>query len=170
MSTYQLEPRNDRQFVRKIKNLDQYDKKSSKTIYKMRQTLVDSVVYTVVWKRDRQTSANRKVYAGRKGYMWCRAGHGSWVGSEGIWRHGYAVCRRKVSSFEAWKYKKLEGSYFECQILEHTTEIGLRMTARSNNWEELSKASKCIGKYVLVGNIIYRKSKLNEGNKLKFST
>jgi hypothetical protein len=75
-----------------------------------------------------------------------------------------------VSSFEVSKYKKLEGRYFERQILEHTTEIGLRMTAGSNNCEELSKTSKHIGKYVLVGNIIYRNSKLNEGNKLKFKT
>jgi len=50
--------------------------------------------------------------------------------------------------------------------LEHITEIGLQMTARSNNWEEQSKASKYIGKYVLVRKIICRKSKLNDGNKL----
>ena len=75
---------------------------------------------------------------------------------------------RKVPSFEVRKYKKMEGRNFECQILEHMTE--LMMTARSNNWEELSKASKYIGKYVLVGKIIYRKSKLNEGNKLNLKT
>ena len=54
--------------------------------------------------------------------------------------------------------------------MEHITEIGLRMTARSNNWEELSKASKYIGKYVLVGKITYGRSKLNEGNKLNLKT
>ena len=77
---------------------------------------------------------------------------------------------RKVSNFEVWKYKKFEGRYFECQILEHITEIGLQMTARSNNWEEQSKASKYIGKYVLVRKIICRKSKLNDGNKLNWKT
>ena len=39
-----------------------------------------------------------------------------------------------------------------------------------DSWEELSKASKYIGKYVRVGKIIYRKSKLNEGNKLNLKT
>ena len=46
----------------------------------------------------------------------------------------------------------------------------LRMTARSNNWEEPSKSSNYIGKYVLVGKIIYRKSKLDEGNTLNLKT
>ena len=40
----------------------------------------------------------------------------------------------------------------------------------ADDWEELSKASKYIGKYVLVGMIIYRKSKLNEGNELNLKT
>jgi hypothetical protein len=44
------------------------------------------------------------------------------------------------------------------------------MPARINNWEELGKASKYIGKYVLVGYVIYRTSKLNEDNKLKSKT
>jgi len=44
------------------------------------------------------------------------------------------------------------------------------MTTRTNSWEELSKSSKYTGKYVLVGKIIYRKSKLNEGNKLNLKT
>jgi len=63
------------------------------------------------------------MYAGRKRYNVVQVGHGGCVGLEGIWRHGYAVCRKiercqvlKCESTRNWREGNLSVIYIYIYI------------------------------------------------------
>lgn len=105
---------------------------------------IEPVVYVIVWKREAKKSAHKNTHTGRK---WHVVLGGAWRLSRSR-RNPEARKRTTGKKIETCQILKCEStrnwreSTLSVRFWNITTDIGLRMTARSKIHEKLSKASK----------------------------